>query len=144
MNLDPFAKDNETPAPRQVHFDLDPPVKDKEIIAPHQTLTKSETLTGAIASHQQIDARAWLGRLNTARKLSLVPSLLDQPIGAQGQKVGEQREEISRRPSMMPMDEEEGVAPLEKPVARAARPRKPMLKHRSTAPERVDGVLQGN
>ena len=128
VNLDPFAKDNETPAPRQVHFDLDPPVKDKEIIA----------------SHQQIDARAWLGRLNTARKPSLVPSLLDQPIGAQGQKGGEQREEISRRPSMMPMDEEEGIAPLEKPVVRAARPRRPMLKHRSTAPERVDEVLQGN
>lgn len=144
FNTDPFAKAKESTEPRQAHRSLDPLVEDNEKIAPDETLPNGEQTPGNVPPHQHMNAQAWLGHLNTPRKPSLVPALLDQSMGAQGQKGGEQREEISRRPSMMLMGEEDGMPPLEKSVVRAARSRRPMLKHRSTAPERVDGVLQGS
>jgi hypothetical protein len=144
FDTDPFAKAKEITAAGQTHRNLDPLMEDNECIAPDQTLANGEQTTGNVPPHQQTNAQAWLGYFYTPRKPSLVPALLDQSIGAQGQKGGEQREEISRRPSMMLMGEEDGIPPLEKPIVRATRSKRPMLKHRSTAPERVDGVLQGN
>lgn len=135
FNLNSFTKENETPNPNT---------------PPQQTAPEGEKKNNNISnqvtpSHQCLGAQAWLAQHYGPRRPSLVPSLLPLPLGAQGQKGGEQREDISRRPSVMHMYEaEEEIAPLKKPAGKVNRPRRPGLGRMRTAPERVDGVLQGN
>ena len=67
-------------------------------------------------------------------------SLVPLPMGPLGQKAGELVEDPGRRPSLMPMDIAEKV---EEPVLRKARQKRPPLMHMKTAPQRVNGVLEG-
>ena len=131
FNINSFTKGDETPNPN-----TNPPKT-----APGG---EKNNMNQVIHPHQSLGAQAWLEQHYSPRKPSLVPSLLPLPLGAQGQKGGEQREDISRRPSVMHMYEaEEEIAPL-KPAGKVSRPPRPGLGRMRTAPERVDGVLQGN
>ena len=135
FNLNSFTKPSETP-------NADIPMQ-KIVFEAEQK--RNNINSQAIPSHEDLDAQAWLAQHYGPRKPSLVPSLLPLPLGAQGQKGGEQREDISRRPSVMHMYEaEEDIAPLTKPAGKVSRPKRPRLGRMRTAPERVDGVLQGN
>ena len=135
FNLNSFTKANET-------LDADIPAQQ---MAPEGEQNDNKNNTQENPSHQKLSAQAWLAQHYGPRRPSLVPSLLPLPLGAQGQKGGEQREDISRRPSVMHMYEaEEDIAPLQKPVGKVNRPKRPGLARMRTAPERVDGVLQGN
>ena len=135
FNLNSFTKSNETP---NADISFQKPA--------HEGEQKDNNINSqAIPSHQNLDAQAWLAQHYGPRKPSLVPSLLPLPLGAQGQKGGEQREDISRRPSVMHMYEaDEDIAPLTKPTEKVSRPKRPGLGRMRTAPERVDGILQGN
>lgn len=134
FNLNSFTNGNETSNPNTT---------------PQKTAPGGEHMNNnindqVIPSHQCLGAPAWLAQHYGPRRPSLVPSLLPLPLGAQGQKGGEQIEDISRRPSVMHMYEvEEEIAPLKKPAGKVSRPRRPGLGRMRTAPERVDGVLQG-
>ena len=135
FNLNSFTKANRTP-------DTYTPTQGT---APRAEQKDNNVNSPAIPSHQNLSAQAWLSQNYGPRKPSLVPSLLPLPLGAQGQKGGEQREDISRRPSVMHMYEaEEDITPLQKPVGKLSRPKRPGLGRMRTAPERVDGVLEGN
>ena len=135
FNLNSFAKGNETPDP----------IATTQQTAPRGEQKNNNINDQVIPPHQSLGAQAWLEQHYGPRKPSLVPSLLPLPLGAQGQKGGEQREDFSRRPSVMHMYEaEEDIAPLKKPAGKVSRPRRPGLGRMRTAPERVDGVLQGN
>ena len=135
FNLNSFTKGDETPNSNISNQQTAPGGESKNNNIDHQV----------IPSHQCLSAQAWLAQQYGPRRPSLVPSLLPLPLGAQGQKGGEQREDISRRPSVMHMYEaEEELAPLKKPAGKVGRPRRPGLGRMRTAPERVDGVLQGN
>ena len=137
-----------------IQFNLNSFTKEKE--TPNSNTPTLQTLHGGeqnnndinnegLPSHQHLCAQAWLAQHYGPRRPSLVPSLLPLPLGAQGQKGGEQREDIARRPSVMHMHEaEEEIAPLQKPAGKVSRPRRPGLGRMRTAPERVDGILQGN
>lgn len=140
--------------PTHIQFNLNsftnaygPPNTDKaqQQTAPEAGQNDDTNNSPAIPPHHNLSAQAWLSQHYGPRKSSLVPSLLPLPLGAQGQKGGEQREDISRRPSVMHMYEaEEDIAPLQKPSGKVNRPKRPGLGRMRTAPERVDGVLQGN
>lgn len=135
FNLNSFTKANETP-------DADIPAQQT---APEGEKNDNNNDRQTIPPHQNLSSQAWLAQHYGPRKPSLVPSLLPLPLGAQGQKGGEQREDISRRPSVMHMYEaEDDIAPLQKPAGKVSRPKRPGLARMRTAPERVDGVLQGN
>lgn len=135
FNLNSFTKGDETPNSN---------ISNQQT-APGGEQKNSNIDDQVIPSHQCLSAQAWLAQHYGPRRPSLVPSLLPLPLGAQGQKGGEQREDISRRPSVMHMYEaEEELAPLKKPAGNVGRPRRPGLGRMRTAPERVDGVLQGN
>ena len=135
FNLNSFTKANETP-------DTDIPAQQT---APEGEQSDNNSNRQTIPPHQNLSAQAWLAQHYGPRRPSLVPSLLPLPLGAQGQKGGEQREDISRRPSVMHMYEaEEDIAPLQKPAGKVIRAKRPGLARMRTAPERVDGVLQGN
>ena len=135
FNLDSFTKGNETPNPNTT----------TQQTAPGDEQRNNNINNQVIPSHQNLGSQAWLEEHYSPRKPSLVPSLLPLPLGAQGQKGGEQREEILRRPSVMHMYEaDEEIAPLKQPAGKVSRPRRPGLGRMRTAPERVDGVLQGN
>ena len=135
FNLNSFTRGNETPNPNTI----------SQQTAPGGEHKNNNINNQVIPSHQCLNAQAWLAQHYDPRRPSLVPSLLPQPLGAQGQKGGEQKEDISRRPSVMHMYEaEEETAPLKKPAGKVSRPRRPGLGRMRTAPERVDGVLQGN
>lgn len=148
------ASQPERQRPMHIQFNLNSFTNANEppnTVTPHQqTAPKDEpkddnTISYVIPSHQNLGAQAWLAQHYSQRNPSLVPSLLPLPLGAQGQKGGEQREDISRRPSVMHMYEaEEDIAPLQKPAGKVSRPKRPGLGRMRTAPERVDGVLQGN
>ena len=145
------------PSTSHVHFNLDSfSCENKENEPSSHLPTTSQTLPDGdqhnvipdqeYPLHQRPNAQAWLGEHHGARRPSLVPSLLPLPLGVQGQKGGEQREEMSRRPSIMPMDEDDdGLAPLEKPSPseKVGKLKRPPLRSRKTAPETVDGVLVG-
>ena len=135
FNLNSFTKGDETPNSNI----------SSQQMAPAGEYKNNNIDDQVIPSHQCLGAQAWLAQHYGPRRPSLVPSLLPLPLGAQGQKGGEQREDISRRPSVMHMYEaEEELAPLKKPTGKVSRPRRPGLGRMRTAPERVDGVLQGN
>ena len=135
FNLNSFTKGSETPNPDT----------NTQQTAPGGEQKNRNINNQVIPSHQSLGAQAWLVQHYSPRKPSLVPSLLPLPLGAQGQKGGEQREDILRRPSVMHMYEaEEDIAPLKKPAGKVSRLRRPGLGRMRTAPERVDGVLQGN
>ena len=135
FNLNSFTKANGTP-------NTDTPTQGT---TPGAEQEDNNINSSAIPPHQNLSAQAWLSQHYGPRKASLVPSLLPLPLGAQGQKGGEQREDISRRPSVMHMYEaEEDITPLQKPVGKLSRPKRPGLGRMRTAPERVDGILQGN
>ena len=135
FNLNSFTKGNETPNPNTT----------TQRRAPGDEQKNNKINDQVIPPHQSLGAQAWLEQHYGPRKPSLVPSLLPLPLGAQGQKGGEQREDILRRPSVMHMYEaEEDIAPLKKPAGKVSRLRRPGLGRMRTAPERVDGVLQGN
>ena len=135
FNLNSFTKGNETPNSNTI----------TQQTAPGGEHKNNNINDQVIPPHQCLGAQAWLAQHYGQRRPSLVPSLLPLPLGAQGQKGGEQREDISRRPSVMHMYEvEEENAPLKKPAGKVSRPRRPGLGRMRTAPERVDGVLQGN
>lgn len=132
FNLNSFTNGSETPNPNTT----------TQQTAPGGEQRSNNINNNVIPSHQCLGA---LAQHYGPRKPSLVPSLLPLPLGAQGQKGGEQREDVSRRPSVMHMYEaEEEIAPLQKPAGKVSRPRRPGLGRMRTAPERVDGVLQGN
>ena len=138
FNLDSFTNATAIPPLIPLTSEIPPECQQEDI------LNKGHV----VPPHQHLNSQAWLTQYHEARRPSLVPSLLPLPLGAQGQKGGEQREDISRRPSVMHMheEEEEKVASLRPPIVggRGARPRRPGLGRMRTAPERVDGVLQGN